>query len=440
VAYGSLLLERRRVLHACLVEALEALAPERVGEQVERLAHHAVRGEVWAKAVTYGQQAGARAYDRAAFREALAAFEQALQALAHLPEDGDTGVRAVDLRLALGFSLVALGEYGRQLALLGEAEARARALDDRARLVQVLAQMTIALRATGDFDGAITAGQQALALANEQGDSVLQMQAALYLGLAYYNINDFGRAAELLWRNVEAVDRGSGTLTLSTDMQIRSRAWLARTLSMLGAFAEGRRHGEEALRQATRDGRGETPIVAHTCLGQLYLDQGDLEHAIRVFDQGLALPASGYRDWLRNTVAGLGSYMLPGAPGGGRTLLGVRDSIHRNALQYHTFHLTLLSEVCRLEDAGMKPGSTRVRRSTWPGSRRHAGRRRSRCTSLAPSRPTPPPPMSRRPKPTTSRPWPWPKNWACAHSRPTATTDWAGCTARPASGTRPVLL
>src|SRR5262249_3037771 len=87
VAYGSLLLERRRVLHARLVEVLEALAPERVGEQVERLAHHAVRGEVWAKAVTYCQQAGARAYDRAAFREALAAFEQALQALAHLPED-----------------------------------------------------------------------------------------------------------------------------------------------------------------------------------------------------------------------------------------------------------------------------------------------------------------------------------------------------------------
>ena len=51
VAYGSLLLERRRVLHARLVEALEALAPERVAEQVERLAHHALRGEVWDKAV-----------------------------------------------------------------------------------------------------------------------------------------------------------------------------------------------------------------------------------------------------------------------------------------------------------------------------------------------------------------------------------------------------
>jgi tetratricopeptide (TPR) repeat protein len=267
---------------------------------------------VWAKAVTYGQQAGARAYDRAAFREALAAFEQALQALAHLPEDGDTGVRAVDLRLALGFSLGALGESGRQLALLGEAEARARALDDRTRLVQ-----------------------------------------------AYYYINDFGRAAELHRRNVETVNRGSVTLTLSTDMQIRSRAWLARTLGMLGAFAEGRRHGEEALRQATRDGRGETPIVAHTCLGQLYLDQGDLEHAIRVLEQGGALPASGYRNWLRNAMVSLGSaYTLQGRLAEGRTLLeeAIRDDIHRNSLQEHARLFTWLSEVCRLAGHSAEAG------------------------------------------------------------------------------------
>ena len=99
VAYGSLLLERRRVLHGRIVEALEALAGGRVAEQVERLAHHALRGEVWGKAVTYCQQAGARAFDRAAFREAVAAFEQALQALAHLPEDDDTRVLALDSAL-----------------------------------------------------------------------------------------------------------------------------------------------------------------------------------------------------------------------------------------------------------------------------------------------------------------------------------------------------
>ena len=86
VAYGSLLQERRRVLHARIVEALEALAGERVAEQVERLAHHALRGEVWDKALTYCRQAGEKAMARSAYREAVGYFEQALGALAHLPE------------------------------------------------------------------------------------------------------------------------------------------------------------------------------------------------------------------------------------------------------------------------------------------------------------------------------------------------------------------
>src|SRR5262249_50729943 len=88
VAYGGLLQERHRTLHARIVTTLEALAPERLAEQVERLAHHAVRGEVWDKALPYCRQAGARAFARAALREA-AAFEQALAALGHLPESRD---------------------------------------------------------------------------------------------------------------------------------------------------------------------------------------------------------------------------------------------------------------------------------------------------------------------------------------------------------------
>src|SRR5262249_19511443 len=46
VAYGGVLQERRRALHARIVEALERLAGDRVTEQVERLAHHAMRGEL----------------------------------------------------------------------------------------------------------------------------------------------------------------------------------------------------------------------------------------------------------------------------------------------------------------------------------------------------------------------------------------------------------
>jgi class 3 adenylate cyclase/tetratricopeptide (TPR) repeat protein len=360
VAYGSLLRERRRVLHARIVEALEALAPDRVAEvasgrspdQVERLAHHALRGEVWDKALTYCRQAGASAYTRAAFREAVAAFEQTLQALAHLPEHGDTRVLAIDLRLALGGTLAVLGEYRRGLALLGEAEALARALDDRARLGRVLAQMAAPLRLTGDSDGAMAAGLQALALAADLGESALQMQASLQLGQTYQFLGDFGQAAELLRRSVEAADKESGTP--STDWRSRSRAWLALPLSALGAFTEGRRHGEEALRLAIMEGRGATPIVAHNSLGFLSLGKGDLEHAIRMFDQALALcRASGNRDFLQGIVGGLGSaYALQGRLAEGRALLeeAISEGIRTGVLRGPTY--ARLSEVCRLAGHG----------------------------------------------------------------------------------------
>ena len=281
----------------------------------------------------------------------MASFEQALQALEHLPEDGDTWVLAIELRLALGGALSAVGEHARSLALLGEAEALARALDDRARLGRVLAGMASVLRITGDPDGAMTVGQQALDLAVALGDSALQGQASYRLGMVYFAIGDFGRAAELLRRNVEAADREFGTP--STDVLIQSRAWLAQTLGQLGTFAEGRRHGEEALRLATLAGRGVTPIVAHVCLGELYLAQGDLEHAIRVLEQGLALcRASGYRGgFLQAIVTGLGyASALQGRLAEGRALLeeAISESTRPGGLVGLAYGVAWLSEVCRL--------------------------------------------------------------------------------------------
>jgi DNA-binding NtrC family response regulator len=101
VAYGSLPGERRRALHARIVDALEARHPD----QLERLGHHALRGEIWDKAVTYLRQAGEKAAARSAYREAAAAYEQALAALGHLPESRGTIEQSIDLRTELRASL-----------------------------------------------------------------------------------------------------------------------------------------------------------------------------------------------------------------------------------------------------------------------------------------------------------------------------------------------
>src|SRR5262249_14600846 len=87
VTYGSLLQDRRRVLHGRIMVAIEQLYAARLAEYVEPLAHHAFRSDLWEKAVTYLRQAGTKAAMRSAYREAVASFEQALIALKHLPEN-----------------------------------------------------------------------------------------------------------------------------------------------------------------------------------------------------------------------------------------------------------------------------------------------------------------------------------------------------------------
>ena len=139
-------------------------------------------------------------------------------------------------------------------------------------------------------------------------------------------------------------------------MRIESQAWLARTLSHVGAFAEGRRQGEEALRLAMLEGRGALPVIAHSNLGSLYLAQGDLEHAIRVLDQGLALcRASDNRNVLPLIAAGLGSaYALQGHLAAGRALLeeAISEDTRTGVLQNHSRWVAWLSEVCRLAGHG----------------------------------------------------------------------------------------
>ena len=85
VAYGTLLGDRRRTLHARIVEAIERLFAGRLTEQVEQLAHHAVRGEVWDRAITYLHEAGAKAFRRSTYSEAVAYLTQGLELAGRLP-------------------------------------------------------------------------------------------------------------------------------------------------------------------------------------------------------------------------------------------------------------------------------------------------------------------------------------------------------------------
>ena len=316
VAYASLLQERRRVLHAHIVAALEALAGDRVAEQVERLAYHALRGEVWGKALEYCRQAGEKALVRSAYREAMGSFEQALSALPHLPEQRDTREQAIDLRLALVNSLLPSGDLGRILAYLREAESLAEALDDPRRLGQVSRFLSFHLYQRGAYDQAIAAAQRALALATADGDVVLEALANRTLGIAYQAQGDYRRAIDYQrqtitsLRDVQCHER-FGQVNLPT---VISRADLAWYHAELGRFAEGRALGEEGLRIAEVADHPGSLMFANWGIGILSLRQGDLPRALPRLERAVGIcQDADLPVWFPRMAAALGAaYTLAG--------------------------------------------------------------------------------------------------------------------------------
>jgi class 3 adenylate cyclase/tetratricopeptide (TPR) repeat protein len=291
VAYSSLLLERRRVLHARIVEALEALAGDRRDDQVERLAQHALRGEAWAKALAYGRQAGEKSMARSAHHEAVGYFEQALSALPHLPEQRDTIEQAIDLRLALRSALFPSGDVGRILAYLREAEALAEALDDPRRLGQVSVLLSVHFRIMGAYDQAIAAAQRTLALATAGGEVVLHALANLRLGIAYRDQGDYRRAIDCHRQTMTALDGAQrherfGQVFLPA---VNSRAWLAWSHAELGTFAEGRALGDEGLQIAEAVDHPASLMMASWGIGLLALRQGDLPRALPLLERAVGI-------------------------------------------------------------------------------------------------------------------------------------------------------
>jgi class 3 adenylate cyclase/tetratricopeptide (TPR) repeat protein len=291
VAYETLLQERRRALHARIVVALEALAGDRVAEQVERLAHHALRGEVWDKALAYCQQAGEKAIARSAYREAVGYFEQALNALSHLPEQRDTHERAIDLRLALRSALLPSGDSERILVHLREAETLAVALDDRRRLAHVSGFLSVYFRNLGVYDQAIVAAQRALVLATESGDAAIQALANLYLGAAYWAQGDYRRAIDCLRQTVGSLhdDLRRERLGQVNLPSVQALAFLAACHAELGLFVEGCALGEEGLQIAETVSHPSSLMWATYGSGLLSLCQGNMPKALSLLERAMSI-------------------------------------------------------------------------------------------------------------------------------------------------------
>jgi class 3 adenylate cyclase/tetratricopeptide (TPR) repeat protein len=349
VAYGSLLQERRRVLHARIVSALETLAADRLAEQIEWLAHHACRGEIWDKARQYCQQAGARAMARSANREAAGCFEQALVALQHLPETRDTLTQAIDLRLELRNALLAFADLERILTCLREAETFAETLGDQRRLGWILARLSQYFWMGGTYDSALSLAQRAATLAAPCGDIPLEATALWYVGIVFHSLGDYRQAIDYLGRAVAllAVEPRQARWGVGL-LSAFSRAYLAGCLAEVGAFIEGVRYGEESWQIAETAEHTLSRVIVYDQVSRLYLLKGEIRQAVALLERGLELcKVTDFSLWFPPLASTLGAaYTLSGRSAEALPLLqqAVQQVTSLRLLYHQTLSLTHLSE------------------------------------------------------------------------------------------------
>jgi class 3 adenylate cyclase/tetratricopeptide (TPR) repeat protein len=299
VAYRSLLRTRRRDLHARTAEAIERLYGDRLVEQVERLAEHALRGELREKAVRYLRQAGIKAFARSVLPDARAWFEQALSVIDNLPESQTILEQAFEIRLELRPVLNQLGEVPRTLERLREAEALAERLNDDRRRGRVCAFMTNVHSLLGELDKALMAGTRALEIAGRLGDVRLRILTTTQLEQAHYLRGEYERVIELAAGNLAAMPADSPFETLggALPISIYDRYRMLQSLTELGGFAAAAPHEAEALRLAELTHNAYTVGMVQNAAGWLHCLKGDWATARSLIERGLAVFRTGNVVW-----------------------------------------------------------------------------------------------------------------------------------------------
>ena len=129
VAYNSLLIERRKLLHENVGQAMESKLDDKVGDQLSQVAHHYSRSDNVSKAIEYLGRAGQQAIQRSVHAEAIGNLRAAIRLVEALPDSPERVKQEAPLQLALGVSLQAVKGYGSDD--VARAYGRARVLSEQ---------------------------------------------------------------------------------------------------------------------------------------------------------------------------------------------------------------------------------------------------------------------------------------------------------------------
>jgi DNA-binding SARP family transcriptional activator len=289
VADDQLLPPRRKLLHAGIARALEAVHAADLAPHVAALGAHYFGGEVWDPAVDYLTRAGADAFNRSAYREAVAWTERALTALSHLPGTRENVARAIDLHIQLRNGLHVLGRLEEGGGHLRQAERLAEALGDPRRRGWVAANLSSFLWVMGHPAGARRYAEAARDIGASIDDRSLSVVAVANLGGACMIGGDLRRAVACYDELVTRLD-GPGRDGLANVWRAEAmRAFRALTLAELGRFDEAIAQGLDAVRDAERLDRPSQLIQARWCLAHVWIVKGEFARVAPLIERNIQI-------------------------------------------------------------------------------------------------------------------------------------------------------
>src|SRR5262249_25833169 len=246
--------------------------------------------------VTYLHQAGAKSASRSAYREAVVAFEDALDALRHLPVSRERTEQAIDIHLDVSGALLPEGALAESLKHADEARALAETLGDQRRLAWVLVPLSNRAWLSGDSHRALEVGERARAIAADLGDTVLQARVSWVLGLQRQTRGEYQQAVELLRRTLNGVDSESGGEAFAPVEWVRTRvvsvsarARLTWCLAELGDFTEAIACGNQAVGIAQEVDDTFSLVFAYRSVGAAMLRRGDVSQSVSPLERSVEL-------------------------------------------------------------------------------------------------------------------------------------------------------
>ncbi|MBV8870457.1 MAG: hypothetical protein JOY65_13745 [Acetobacteraceae bacterium] len=198
--YSTLLLSRRKQLHADVVSCFEESCPDIVRREPELLAHHCTLAGLVEPAVDYWLRAGRQAIGKSAFMEAIAHLSNGLRLLPLLPEGEQRLSKELGLQTAMGGALMATRGFGDPST--GTAFARARELcqlmNNRMPSFPLYYGQFMFYVAVCDFDTAHEISAEVRQRAMRTGDSVLAAAIDCVMGHFHLHTGNFTIALDCL--------------------------------------------------------------------------------------------------------------------------------------------------------------------------------------------------------------------------------------------------